>query len=217
MHNHCDRFGWHRHRHEFAGRHYRGFRHFSQRMGGGPGRDWGDFSAGRKIASGDLQLLILVLLAEKPRHGYEIIKALDERSGGFYIPSPGMVYPALTYLEEIGHATVESAGARKLYHITDAGRAHLEENREVADAMLEQLQHLTRKMEHLRHFFTRGEEADDEEFSADKDVQRARYELKSALHEARHAPADERKRIAEILRGAAAQIRKAPPGEPRDG
>ena len=84
---------------------------------------------GRKLASADLQLLILELLAEKPRHGYEIIKALDERSKGFYAPSPGMVYPALTYLEEIGHATVETEGARKLYHITELGRAHLEEHR----------------------------------------------------------------------------------------
>ena len=65
------------------------------------------FGMGRKLASVDLQLLILGLLAEKPRHGYEIIKALDERSKGFYVPSPGMVYPALTYLEEIGHATVD--------------------------------------------------------------------------------------------------------------
>ncbi len=85
------------------------------------------FGMGRKLASVDLQLLILGLLAEKPRHGYEIIKALDERSKGFYVPSPGMVYPALTYLEEIGHATVETEGARKLYHITEAGKEHLEE------------------------------------------------------------------------------------------
>ncbi len=87
------------------------------------------FGMGRKLASVDLQLLILRLLAEKPRHGYEIIKALDERSKGFYVPSPGMVYPALTYLEEIGHATVEADGTRKLYHITEAGKAAPGEHR----------------------------------------------------------------------------------------
>src|ERR1700723_824874 len=81
--------------------------------GGGPGGR--GFGMGRKLPSADLQLLILQLLAEKPRHGYEIIKALEERSKGFYVPSPGMVYPALTYLEEIGHATVEADGARKLH------------------------------------------------------------------------------------------------------
>lgn len=89
--------------HLFFGRHHggRGFGHFGRvfmgdEMGGLA------FGMGRKLASVDLQLLILGLLAEKPRHGYEIIKALDERSKGFYIPSPGMVYPALTYLEESG-------------------------------------------------------------------------------------------------------------------
>ena len=53
------------------------------------------FRAGRRLASGDLQLLLLALLAEKPSHGYELIKAIEQRSGGFYVPSPGMVYPAL--------------------------------------------------------------------------------------------------------------------------
>ena len=84
------------------------------------------FGMGRKLASVDLQLLILRLLEEKPRHGYEVIKELDERSKGFYVPSPGMVYPALTYLEEIGHATVEAVGTRKLYSITEAGKQHLD-------------------------------------------------------------------------------------------
>src|SRR5271170_7225034 len=82
-----------------------GFGRFSAGFGGPFGRGGPGFTSGRKFAAADLQLLILALLAEKPSHGYEIIKALDERSGGFYSPSPGMVYPALTYLEEIGHAT----------------------------------------------------------------------------------------------------------------
>ena len=73
------------------------------------------FGMGRKLASADLQLLILELLNEKSSYGYEIIKELEERSNGFYVPSPGMVYPALTYIEEIGHATVEAVGARKQY------------------------------------------------------------------------------------------------------
>jgi hypothetical protein len=83
----------------FMGRHHggRGFGHFMGALGrGGPG-----FRTGRKLAAADLQLLILALLAEKPSHGYELIKELEERSGGFYSPSPGMIYPALTYIEEI--------------------------------------------------------------------------------------------------------------------
>jgi len=79
------------------------------------------FGMGRKLASVDLQLIILGLLADKPHHGYEIIKALDERSKGSMSPAR-MVYPALTFLEEIGHATIEADGNRKRYHITEAGQ-----------------------------------------------------------------------------------------------
>src|SRR5215510_4450988 len=79
--------------HDFVGRHRhgRGFRMFTEGFGG-EGDDLGgrSFRMGRKLGSGDLQLLILNLLAEQPRHGYEIIKALEERSAGFYSPSPGM-------------------------------------------------------------------------------------------------------------------------------
>src|SRR5450631_2705224 len=116
----------------FTGRHHgggRGFGRFGRGFVEGGGMGSRGFGMGRKLASVDLQLLILGLLAEKPRHGYEIIKALDERSKGFYVPSPGMVYPALTYLEEIGHATVEAVGTRKLYHITASGTEHLKKNR----------------------------------------------------------------------------------------
>src|SRR5262249_45028394 len=114
-------------------RHGRGFRMFSRGFGGEDELGGRNFGMGRKLGGGDLQLLILNLLAEQPRHGYEIIKALEERSSGFYSPSPGMVYPALTYLEEIGHATAEVEGTRKRYSITDAGRAYLAENRGIVD------------------------------------------------------------------------------------
>jgi DNA-binding PadR family transcriptional regulator len=78
----------------------------------------GDFPGGRKLDAIDIQLVILTLLAEQPAHGYELIKSLEERSGGFYTPSPGVIYPALTYLHEIGHTSVEQQGTRKLYSIT---------------------------------------------------------------------------------------------------
>src|SRR5208282_1231 len=92
----------------------------------------------------DLQLLLLALLAQKPSHGYELIKALEERSSGYYSPSPGMVYPALTYLEEIGHASVEPEGTRKLYRVTEAGLKHLADNRAVIDTLLAQLEQIGR-------------------------------------------------------------------------
>src|SRR5271154_5882227 len=149
--------------HHFLGRHHggRGFGHFGKGF-----TDDGDmggraFGMGRKLASVDLQLLILGLLEDKPRHGYEIIKALDERSKGFYAPSPGMVYPALTYLEEIGRATVQTQGARKLYHITELGREHLEEHRARTDALFAQFGRVGERMDHLRRAMRSEETGED--------------------------------------------------------
>jgi DNA-binding PadR family transcriptional regulator len=158
----------------------------------------------------DLQLVILALLAEEPRHGYELIKLLEERSGGFYSPSPGVIYPALTYLEEIGYATCQTEGAKKLYSITDAGRAHLEENRGTVDTMLAELAKVGEKMAHIRRAFSDDASIDGDEDDGPRgrsDLRRARHELRAALHHARPSSPEEARRIAEILRRAAAEIR----------
>jgi DNA-binding PadR family transcriptional regulator len=203
------------------GRHHHG-RHGFGRFGGGFMEDGPPggrgMSMGRKLASVDLQLLVLALLAEKPRHGYEIIKAFEERSKGFYTPSPGMVYPALTYLEEIGYATVEADGSRKLYHITATGQAHLDENRSVADSMFAQFDRVGEKMERVRRAFSGAEapgaEADDLDNGrrGSKELRHARRELKAALNAATESAQDE-VRIAEILRRATAEILSKPPGD----
>lgn len=93
---------------------------------------------GRFFAHGDLRLVILHLIAEKPRHGYEIIKAIEERVAGAYSPSPGVIYPTLTLLEELGYVTVSAAGegGKKLHAITAQGQAFLEANRPALDALL---------------------------------------------------------------------------------
>src|SRR5271155_5979418 len=150
--------------HHFFGRHHggRGFGHFGKGFMEGGDMGGRSFGMGRKLASVDLQLLILGLLAEKPCYGYEIIKTLEERSKGFYIPSPGMVYPALTYLEEIGHATVEADGARKLYHITETGKEHLDVNRGTADALFAQFGRVGERLEHMRRIM-RGAQGPDED------------------------------------------------------
>jgi DNA-binding PadR family transcriptional regulator len=106
---------------------------------------WGDRSrrARRVFESGELRLVLLKLVSEQPRHGYDLIRAIEELTGGRYAPSPGIVYPTLTMLEEMG--LVEEAtgeGARKPYQITEAGRAHLEENAEEADELLRRLKAL---------------------------------------------------------------------------
>jgi DNA-binding PadR family transcriptional regulator len=187
------------------GRHGRGFGHFAAGFMGGLGR--GGFRTGRKLAAIDLQLLILALLAEKPGHGYELIKALDERSGGFYSPSPGMIYPALTYLEEIGYATVAAEGTKKLYSITDEGRRYLDQNRSVVDAMLRELDNISGKMARVRRVFA-GEETvgDEDDAFGSEELRAARRALKMAVHRKRHCSLEEARRITDILRRATAEI-----------
>jgi DNA-binding PadR family transcriptional regulator len=113
---------------------------------------------GRKFSAGDLQLVLLALLDERPSHGYELIKTLEERSGGFYVPSPGVIYPALTYLEETGLADVEADGAKKLYKITETGRQKVEENRSMIEETLSRLERIGEKMAQVNRFFDHDHE-----------------------------------------------------------
>ncbi len=110
---------------------------------GAEGRPRGRWRGGRMFEQGDLRFVILRLLEDKPRHGYEIIKALEERFGGAYVPSPGVVYPTLQLLEDLGYARVvpESEG-KKTYEITDTGRAYLAENRDTVDSIFERISRL---------------------------------------------------------------------------
>ena len=111
-----------------------GFGRHGERGRGGGGRE------ARLFEHGDLRLVIAALLAEKPRYGYEIIKELEERVGGGYSPSPGVVYPTLTLLEEMGQAAIsEERAGRKLYTLTPEGQAALAANRAAADAVLARL------------------------------------------------------------------------------
>jgi DNA-binding PadR family transcriptional regulator len=125
------------HRHHFGrrgfGRHGHGF---DAERGEGRGRR-------RVFDSGELRLVLLKLIADEPRHGYELIRAIEELTGGSYVPSPGMVYPTLTMLDEMGHiAEVKSEGARKAFAVTDDGTAHLAEKKEEVDALFARLAEL---------------------------------------------------------------------------
>jgi DNA-binding PadR family transcriptional regulator len=173
---------------------------------GGFGRGFmgGGIPGGRRLGSGDLQLVLLSLLAEQPAHGYELIRTLEERSGGFYTPSPGMVYPALTYLEEIGHAAVTPEGNRKLYSITDAGREHVAGKREQTQAILETLQRIGARMAEVRDAYAGIHEGDNDMSDA---LHSARHEFKSALSAMRGCSAGDAQQLLEILRRATAEIR----------
>jgi DNA-binding PadR family transcriptional regulator len=215
------------HRFHHAVHHHHAPRHHGPHFGGFPfgGRDGsahdlhGAFGRGRKLGGADLQLLLLALLAEQPSHGYELIKALDERSNGYYVPSPGMVYPALTYLDEIGHASIEVEGTKKRYTISEAGLDHLEKNRAAVDALLGQLAWIGKRMNDVRQAMS-GEH-DDSDFDDPRsfrgrgrhaagtpEVRQARRNLKSALIEKSGATLAEQKRVAAILERAAAEIRE---------
>lgn len=167
----------------------------------------GGFPFGRFVGDGELRLVVLSLIADTPRHGYEIIKALEERSGGFYSPSPGVIYPTLTYLEEVGHAVSSAEGNKKTYAITDAGRAHLQENRAEADAIFSRIEWIGARLSQARHFFDRGEEARDRDMSdVIPELNEARRAIKRALKEKIGASVEEQRRVAELLLKAAEEI-----------
>src|SRR5215469_14732051 len=135
---------WHRHQHDehhsgcgeqrhmragfgFGGRHGR-----PDHRGGHRGMQGGRMR--RVFDQGDLRYVLLRLIAETPRHGYELIKAIEEKFGGTYSPSPGVIYPTLTLLEELGYIRPESAeGGRKQYAITPEGTTFLTANQPVVD------------------------------------------------------------------------------------
>jgi len=114
--------------------------------GGGPGR------GRRRMFSGDqLRLILLALIADAPRHGYELIREIEDRTGGVYVPSPGVVYPTLTLLAEMDHIAEQAAeGAKKLFAITPAGQAHLEEQAEQVTLLMGRLAELGNMRERTR-------------------------------------------------------------------
>lgn len=111
----------HGHHHEPWGRQ----RHWERAWFGGP-----PWAGGRRARRGDVRTSLLTLLADKPMHGYDVIQELEERSGGAWRPSPGSIYPTLQLLEDEGLVIGEERDGKRVYTITDAGRAELEERRE---------------------------------------------------------------------------------------
>jgi DNA-binding PadR family transcriptional regulator len=203
-----------------------GYRHF----GGGGGFFGGSFGGGfrgggpgmrtaKMLASGDLQLIILLLLSEKPRHGYEIIKAVEEQSSGVYTPSPGMVYPALTYLEEMGYAVAAAEGTKKLFSITADGGAHLSKHQAAAHEVWNQLAIFGRKLSHFQKQFAEDEdvadhfgsgpntEAKDEWRQMKSEFRALRDEMKAAIYEKLNSSMEEKRRVLDVLRRAIGEIR----------
>jgi DNA-binding PadR family transcriptional regulator len=166
------------------GRHGRGH-HGGRRHG---------FRPGRMFGQGDLRNVILGLLAEAPRHGYDIIKAIEELFGGTYSPSPGAIYPTLAMLEDLGLATVSAAeSGKKSYAITAEGRAWLDVNRDAVDTVFARIRAVAQEA-------TGGPM--EEVHRAMKNVGRAVY-----LREGRKPwTADQAQRVAELLDRTAGEI-----------
>jgi DNA-binding PadR family transcriptional regulator len=189
---------FHRHfddhiRYSHGGPGHRGFGH-------GPSRGWRSRGAGfggregRMFDGGELRLVILALIAEKPRYGYEVIKELGERVGGDYSPSPGVVYPTLTMLEEMGYASASlDPQGRKLYAVTPEGEKVLADNKAQIDAILARF----------------GDS--DSRFAGFVSVKRAMLNLRSALQlrlRGRAATPDEIQAIVDALDAAAKTIER---------
>ena len=200
MHGYCGSQRW------AAGRHRRGrFGGFG--IGGrhGSGMNPDDMRAGRMLAQGDLRLVALALIAQAPRHGYEIIKLVEERTADWYSPSPGIVYPTLTFLEEAGYVTVSSEGAKKLYTITAEGRAYLEANSDLADVVLDRLAAIGERVNRWRRA-ARGER--EQRRSLPPLIEAAFDHLRETVGKRLEADAEAEAYLAEILARAAGEMQR---------
>jgi DNA-binding PadR family transcriptional regulator len=128
--------GWHDARHRGAHDDQHGGRHDHH----GPQHRHGGRRGGRPFDYGELRLLVLALVADGPRHGYELMKEIEERMSGSYSPSPGVIYPTLAWLEDMGYASADpEPGGRKRYTVTTEGGAFLVANRAALDGLLGRL------------------------------------------------------------------------------
>jgi len=200
-HHHCHEGKW------AAGRRRGRFGGFGGRHGGRFGEGGEDLMRARRmLAQGDLRLVALALIAQAPRHGYEIIKLLEEKTSDWYSPSPGIVYPTLTYLEEAGYVTASTEGAKKLYTITDEGRAYLETNRDLVDVVLDRLAALGERVNRWRRA-ARGEREDRRELPPL--VEAALTHLRSTVGKRLEGDAEAEARLVEILARADADLQRS--------
>ncbi|BDH47348.1 hypothetical protein TUM12370_33920 [Salmonella enterica subsp. enterica serovar Choleraesuis] len=160
------------------------------------------FLRGRKFGADELQLLLLVLLKENASYGYELIKRLEEKSGGFYKPSPGVIYPALTWLEDVSYVTVQQEGTRKRYALAPEGENWLNENQAQADAMMERLAQFARQMDSMAEAM-REEPAD---FAPE--LREAVHTLRHQIHAHHHSTLEVQRQVAAILETAIEELKK---------
>ena len=173
----------------------------------GHGRQANDLRSGRKLSSSDLQLIVLALLADQPSHGYELMKALEEHSHGLYSPSPGMIYPALTYLEEIGYASVTCEGGKKRYTLTESGKKRHEQERGAAVRIMAEMERVGAQTARSREALDKAASSEGGERLLFDELEQAHRELRTTLRENEPDTPEDARRVAGILLRAAADIR----------
>lgn len=192
-----------------------------------PLSDWADDRSdpslvrGRKFAGEDVALLLLSLLAQGPAHGYALRQALQTRSQGYYVPSPGVLYPALALLQARAWASVSACGTRKAYAATAAGLAHLHAEHARLARLWATLDHAARKTAWLRRTWSGepqplGSEGEDPASGWLPEFVAARQALKEALLLRTAAPPGQQRALARILARAAADIDAACPLPPME-
>ena len=169
---------------------------------GGFGDD--DRAIKRLLAHGDLRFVVLLLIEEKPRHGYELIKQIELKSSGQYTPSPGVIYPTLTYLEDTGMVQTNLLDGKKQYSITQEGSQHLDENREVANAILNRLADVGAKLASAKAKASTEPFADEER----SEIREVFHAMKAELREFFAASAETKKKILVILKRALTEMQK---------
>jgi DNA-binding PadR family transcriptional regulator len=186
-------------------RHHRGGHGFGGGRHGRDGMDGDERIRGRMLTQGDLRLITLALIAEQPRHGYELIKLIEEKTANWYSPSPGIIYPTLTYLEDVGYLTAQAEGAKKLYTITEEGSAYLAQNRAIADAVLERLAAIGEKVSRMRQ---RREAEERDQEAMPRSIRGAFMDLSEAVREVLRRDRDAKGRIIEVIDRAIAALRQ---------
>lgn len=164
-------------------------------------RDRPSFLRGRKFGADELQLLLLILLKEQASYGYELIKILTEKSGGLYTPSPGVIYPALTWLEDVGYVTVQPEGNRKRFAIVAEGEAYLAENQEVAEALMARLALFASQSDSVNQAMSEHRQA----FAPV--LMEAIHALRSELHQFHNSEEATQREAANVIQQALAQLR----------
>ncbi len=164
---------------------------------------------GRKFTAQELALMVLALLQQGPRHGYEIIKELKAASLGFYSPSPGALYPVLGQMVRQGHALVEAEGKRKCYRLSDSGRRHLESQAPAVQLIFRRLRHAAKKMLWISQ--NMDPEAATQATGWLPEFVEARRAMRSALFARSDADQNEQRRLVGILNRAVAEIEQGAP------